>query len=205
MSNPYDKLTSSGISDEYKSSVRHFLEPSKDKDAQISDLQAQLAEANARSIETACDPWKYCVGNPPDYESPLQNVWQAAIVWMQELLAKHYGIAAYESEGATESLEGDAMVGFANIINQLTDARADEAIERCAKVCDEQQSEPECPERARYCAEAIRALKSAPAQPMEPIAYYDHFNDALYRGERAKEQAEAAEAGGNKITRYYGR
>lgn len=29
--------------------------------------------------------------------------------------------------------------------------------ERCAQVCDRQASEPECPERARYCAEAIRA------------------------------------------------
>lgn len=28
--------------------------------------------------------------------------------------------------------------------------------EACAKVCDEQANEPECPERARYCAEAIR-------------------------------------------------
>lgn len=32
-------------------------------------------------------------------------------------------------------------------------------IEECAKVCDEQAALPECPERATYCAEAIRALK----------------------------------------------
>lgn len=29
--------------------------------------------------------------------------------------------------------------------------------EACAKVCDEQAKEPECPERAQYCAAAIRA------------------------------------------------
>ena len=29
--------------------------------------------------------------------------------------------------------------------------------EACAKVCDEQAKEPECPERAMYCADAIRA------------------------------------------------
>ena len=34
-----------------------------------------------------------------------------------------------------------------------------EAFEQAAAVCDEQQLEPECPERASYCAEAIRALK----------------------------------------------
>ena len=31
--------------------------------------------------------------------------------------------------------------------------------EECARVCDEQAKEPECPERAAYCAEAIRARK----------------------------------------------
>lgn len=29
--------------------------------------------------------------------------------------------------------------------------------EACAQICDAQQLEGECPERARYCAEAIRA------------------------------------------------
>jgi hypothetical protein len=33
------------------------------------------------------------------------------------------------------------------------------ALERAALVCDEQAKEPECPERATYCADAIRALK----------------------------------------------
>jgi len=33
------------------------------------------------------------------------------------------------------------------------------AMEDAAKICDEQATEPECPERAVYCAEAIRRLK----------------------------------------------
>ena len=41
-------------------------------------------------------------------------------------------------------------------------ARAEQArrkaLEEAAAVCDEQAKEPECPERARYCADAIRAL-----------------------------------------------
>ena len=32
-------------------------------------------------------------------------------------------------------------------------------LEEAAKVCDEQAKEPECPERAQYCADDIRALK----------------------------------------------
>ncbi len=37
--------------------------------------------------------------------------------------------------------------------------RASAAAEReaCAAICDEQAKEPECPERAKYCAEAIRS------------------------------------------------
>lgn len=31
--------------------------------------------------------------------------------------------------------------------------------ERCAKVCEDQANEPECTERAMYCAEAIRAME----------------------------------------------
>ena len=30
--------------------------------------------------------------------------------------------------------------------------------ERCAAICDVQAAEPECPERAAYCAEAIRGV-----------------------------------------------
>ena len=37
----------------------------------------------------------------------------------------------------------------------------DSALERAALVCDEQAKEPECPERATYCADAIRALKES--------------------------------------------
>lgn len=35
-------------------------------------------------------------------------------------------------------------------------------LEEAAQACDEQQREPECPERATYCADAIRALKKEP-------------------------------------------
>ena len=37
--------------------------------------------------------------------------------------------------------------------------RERETIKRCAKVCDVQAGEPECPERAEYCAAAIRAMQ----------------------------------------------
>lgn len=37
--------------------------------------------------------------------------------------------------------------------------------EACAKVCDDQGNDSECPERATYCAAAIRARSAAKEQP----------------------------------------
>jgi len=39
----------------------------------------------------------------------------------------------------------------------------DAALEEAAQACELQASEPECPERAQYCADAIRALAAHPA------------------------------------------
>lgn len=49
---------------------------------------------------------------------------------------------------------------MAAIAGAVADAR-NAALEAAAKVCDAQAEETECPERAAYCAEAIRALKTA--------------------------------------------
>lgn len=45
-------------------------------------------------------------------------------------------------------------------------AGRDAGLEEAAKTCDEQRSEPECLERATYCADAIRALKSDAKEPL---------------------------------------
>lgn len=44
-------------------------------------------------------------------------------------------------------------------VEQLIHLARAEAFEEAAKVCDSQAAEPECPERAAYCADAIRKLK----------------------------------------------
>lgn len=49
---------------------------------------------------------------------------------------------------AIKSDEPSTRYGFANLI-----------LEAAALKCDEQQLEPECPERASYCAESIRSMK----------------------------------------------
>ncbi len=67
-----------------------------------------------------------------------------------EKLAKAAGLrkdgAGYTSEWSLHSVEADDLAKFAALV-----------AEECAKECDEQASEGECPERAKYCAEAVRA------------------------------------------------
>lgn len=54
---------------------------------------------------------------------------------------------------------------IATLERQLTQARQElaetrqKALEEAAAICDAQSRELECPERATYCAEAIRELK----------------------------------------------
>lgn len=42
---------------------------------------------------------------------------------------------------------------------QILDEVRKQERERCATVCEDQANEPECTERAMYCAEAIRAME----------------------------------------------
>lgn len=63
-------------------------------------------------------------------------------------LAKEADPEFGNAEGVlSESLCGlDAIARFAALVAS-----------ECAKVCEEQAAEPECPERAQYCSDAIRA------------------------------------------------
>lgn len=63
-------------------------------------------------------------------------------------------------------------------------------LEEAAKVCDEQATEPECPERAQYCAEAIRAMLPAPSKEQEKMRY----NYTRYRGTREMAEGIAVHA-----------
>jgi len=47
------------------------------------------------------------------------------------------------------------------ILSEVVMAIESREREACANVCDEQALEPECPERAKYCADAIRTRSNA--------------------------------------------
>lgn len=68
-------------------------------------------------------------------------------------------IAILAYENATYDVELSRAENDLRHWEAVAQAVREAVIEECAKVCDEQAALPECPERATYCAEAIRALK----------------------------------------------
>ena len=65
--------------------------------------------------------------------------------------------------GAECEIGGEGETHYFVPITQAAITKAqDEAYEMAALACDEQANEPECPERAQYCAAEIRNLKSKP-------------------------------------------
>lgn len=65
------------------------------------------------------------------------------------------------SETIKENMSKEDLIGWIGELEEVREATG-LALEKAAGVCDDQANEPECPERATYCAEAIRALKSRP-------------------------------------------
>lgn len=90
------------------------------------DLRRQLVAAQALILEAAED-----IGEWGCYASAYFQ-------------AKHNLTGCIEKYRCTDTTVLDALLA----------QRERETIERCAKVCDVQAGEPECPERAEYCAAA---------------------------------------------------
>jgi len=99
-------------------------------------------------LKASIDPWRNAPdwakpSQPPDGEFPVLP--DAAVSTDTHIDGK--GHAAYTA---------DQMREYGRLCRA---AGVDEA----AEVCDAQSSEPECPERAQYCADAIRALNKTGA------------------------------------------
>lgn len=76
-------------------------------------------------------------------------------------------VMAKQSAQATAELYPDhqAITGYAPCTDCEEQLRTvvNDTLEVAALICDEQANEPECQERATYCADAIRAKKTVPA------------------------------------------
>lgn len=66
-----------------------------------------------------------------------------------------------EAAGASESAVTKAVCFRPDELSRFAEMHRALVLEEAAKECDKQAKEPECPERASYCADAIRALKPA--------------------------------------------
>jgi predicted RND superfamily exporter protein len=141
---------------------------------QLNSLEQQLAAAqadNARPREAleqvvanlSSRDWLRRVAQEalalPTDHAALDNIkarYEAQIQVLREALAQALiHVPMYAS--TTEAMGRKALAAQPD--HAALDARLKEERERCAKVCDGQAKEPECPERGAYCAAAIRSLK----------------------------------------------
>lgn len=104
-----------------------------------------------------------CLSPAPDFNSPeFDGIKTPTLPPAGELPVLHDLFAEFcEREGYPSDGPFDAALRKAFDAGYQQGRAA--GIEEAAKVCDAQSSEPECPERAQYCADAIRALNKTGA------------------------------------------
>lgn len=85
-------------------------------EAGIAAFQAELQRLHPKLIEQACEPWKHCSGEPPPWDSPLMNVWQAAICWTLDIVGGALGAETWERGDGSETLDGDVAAEVTHIM-----------------------------------------------------------------------------------------
>jgi hypothetical protein len=115
-------------------------------------VAAQAADIKILEIEfgDVRDSYLYCKGKTQAQAAVIESLKRAIGDWDRA-----------ETPSELQSAEAGLLKALAiptdstRILDEVQRAER----ERCAKVCEDQANEPECPERAMYCAEAIRAME----------------------------------------------
>lgn len=94
--------------------VDAVVEPSL---AKADAILATLSPSNDEAIlSDACRPWEHSVGDPPDYYSPLSQVFCAGLNYGAALFAKMLAVEDYEWGDGSEDYDSDATRTFFNIM-----------------------------------------------------------------------------------------
>lgn len=72
--------------------------------------------ATEADLREACKPWREGSLEIPEWDSPLHEVFQAGMSYMESLLAKRLGVTNYDACDGTESIDGDATGTLVNIL-----------------------------------------------------------------------------------------
>lgn len=68
------------------------------------------------AVREACKPWKYGVGDPPDYGSPMMGPYSAGVTYAIQMLADLTGAKDYVGADGSESFEGDVRGTIMNVL-----------------------------------------------------------------------------------------
>lgn len=140
------------LADQMHAYARDYAAPLQQK-LEAAERERDEAHLRAAALFAAVTA---AIGYKPDYQCSTELSW--------ETLCKLW----------------DVMHGDNTALQSLLAAAEQKGREEAAKVCDAQALEPECPERAAYCAEAIRALPTSPA-PAPCQHSFHYFGDQAQR------------------------
>lgn len=124
-------------------------------------------------VKEACRPWEYCVGDPPEWDSPLGWVYDAGVSYALARLADVLGVSNYTPCDGSETYEGDVSGTAGNILrashlvngdgdilsaDEVTQSQADsarikaleEALKPFAGCCDQISDEEDDEEWAKF-------------------------------------------------------
>lgn len=94
-------------------SVRHLTNSAFARDYEPVPEPAPDAR---EALEAACEPWRFHVGEPPGYDSPLSAVYGAGMHYTEELLASLLGVTHYDPGDGSEDFRTDAGQTLMNIL-----------------------------------------------------------------------------------------
>lgn len=79
-------------------------------------LEPRSTTLAARSLEVACEPWLFGVGDPPDNGSPLHNVFDAGVTYAIRELGKLTKSAGYSLQVGSEDYRNDIVASLIDVL-----------------------------------------------------------------------------------------
>ncbi|MGW5957067.1 DUF3850 domain-containing protein [Methylorubrum thiocyanatum] len=133
-------------------------------------LASPRADSDERTagetLQEACKPWEFSIGEPPEYGSPLHGVFVAGMIYTERLLASLLSVSDYEQGDGSEDFDADATQSLRNI---LTGAGLWDVDENCPVPVTPAQPAGAVPDSLRALSEAFAetACCASCATPMD--------------------------------------
>jgi hypothetical protein len=127
----------------------------------LAPTTSTVSAPTVEYVPIAVNPHDEAGGRHPNDKTPADPECQKALDARGDDSGQ--GLAPYWKWGFRAGWHDHKRITAPSSTVSAPDEIRNQALEEAAVICDQQSKEPECPERAEYCADAIRALQSGTA------------------------------------------